>query len=134
MEVATPLGAMALPMVLIGTTIGAGVRALGVVGVTVRVPVAPQLGSGRVMDMDLVRGRVRDLDMGMEVEVVGLMVVDMGPEVATVTLPTVAMVAGMAIRVAADMAIRVAASILRRPLRRTRAGMGRENPCGWIML
>jgi len=84
--------------------------------------------------MDLVPGRVRDLDMGMEAEVVGLMVVVMAPEVATVTLATVAMVAGTVVRVAADMAIRVAASILRRPLRRTRADMGRENACGGIML
>lgn len=99
----TPLGPMALATVLIGTTIGVGVQALGAVGVSVQVRAAPQPGLEKVMDMDLGRDLGPGRDMGMEVGVVVLTVVDMGLEVATVT-PAVAVVV-------ADTAVRVVMSI-----------------------
>lgn len=121
-EVGTPLGAMALPMVLIGTTIGVGVRARAAVGVTVRVLAAPRPGSVKVLDMGLDRDPGPGQDMGMEVGVVVLMVEDMGPEVATVILA--------AVRVAADtVVVADTTSIVCQPLHETKASTDRKNVC-----
>lgn len=121
------MGTMALPMVLIGTTIGVGVRAPGAAGVSDRAPAAPRPVLGKVMDMGSGRGRGRDRDMATEVGVVVLVVVDMDPEVATVILVEAVPVADTVVQVVADMVVQVATSIVRQPLRKTaEANMGRK--------